>query len=145
MYSDAQWQSEMGVIFSGRSPPPVCLDCRRSGFCGPRDAGGTRRYRLCKFCGHYEQVGSLPVRCQPSVHACAPWPKIAGAHYIWWVQPAETTFECPYCHQQVAVAQTLVARPCDDPKHPWWAVPQGISFEQAAAYWAQQGQGRVYL
>jgi hypothetical protein len=36
-------------------------------------------------------------------------------------------------------------KPADDRSHPWWQVPQNLTFEQAAAFWLEHGQARVYL
>ena len=143
-YSDSDWHAQMESIFTRLEPPPPCQSCNRTGFYGPREAVDGRRYSLCKFCGRYQRVGEDVVICRPTVHGCASSLQVVGAPYIRWVQPSEVSFKCE-CGVEVLSEKALVARPVDNPKHPWWQVPQNLSFSAAAAFWAQQGQGRVYL
>jgi len=144
-YTDADWNAEYLAIFAKRMPPPPCPGCGRTGFYGPRQADDDRRYRLCKFCGFYEEVGAEPAQCRATVHGCSSWPTVAGASYIWWVQPEETRYSCPYCGTMVGVVAVGANRPADDRSHPWWQVPQNLTFDQAAAFWLEHGQPRVYL
>jgi len=144
VYTSAQWDGEYGAIFFKRAPPPACPACHRTGFFGPRKVND-RRYSLCKFCGAYQAIGGERTRCVATVHGCSKWPMVAAAPYLWWVQPDETGYDCPYCGQRVQVAAAVVKRPSEDPAHPWARVPQHMSFEQAAAFWLSQGRPRVYL
>ena len=70
---------------------------------------------------------------------------VGGASYIWWVQLAETQYCCSYCGTIVEVVAFPATRPVDDPSHPWWQVPQRLGFDQAAAFWREQGHAGVYL
>jgi len=144
-YTAADWDKEYFAIFARRESPPHCPACGRTGFYGPRKANNDRRYTLCKFCGFYLEPATEPTQCLPTVHRCQQWPQVAGAAYIWWVQPEETEYWCPYCDTLVRVAAVAVKRPADDSSHPWWQVPQDLTFEEAAAFWLKQGQHRVYL
>jgi DNA-directed RNA polymerase subunit RPC12/RpoP len=144
-YTDAEWQADFLAIFAKRAPPPPCARCGRTGFFGPRRAANDRRYWLCKFCGFSASVGGGPVQCRATVHRCTQWPTVAGAPYVWWVQPDETRYECPYCGTVVEVASATVKRPVEDPSHPWHGVPEKATFAQAAAFWVRQGRARVYL
>jgi hypothetical protein len=143
-YTNADWDKEYLAIFSSRTAPPLCPGCGRSGFYGPRQAGD-RRYRLCKFCGFYEAVDAEVIQCRATVHGCPSWPRVAGAAYVWWVHPQETEYRCPYCGTMVEVATVRTKRPAEDASHPWWQVPQNLSFEEATAFWFQHGEPRVYL
>jgi|SRR5436309_3216259 len=143
-YTPAHWDQEFLAIFARRTAPQPCPQCRRTGFFGPRKAGD-RTYRLCKFCGAYQATGGPMVQCLATVHNCQQWLTVAGAPYIWWVQPHETQHPCPYCGASVQVAAARVKRPVEDPGHAWWRVPQNMSFDEAARFWVQQGAARVYL
>lgn len=142
-YTEDDWDSEMAALFS--KGPISCPHCSRSGFYGPREAEGPRRYRACKFCGFWQDIGQPPVTNKATVHDCEEWPDVAGAPYIWWVHPDEETYACPYCGMDVRVAKALVTPPAEDSSHPWWQVPQEMTLDEAAEFWATQGQNRVYL
>jgi hypothetical protein len=144
-YTLADWDQEYFAIFGSRRPPPHCPACDRVGFFGPRKANDDRRYVLCKFCGLYQEPNAEPIQCLATVHACQSWPVVAGAPYIWWVQPSETEYQCPYCRTRVLVVAATVKRPAEDTSHPWWQVSQDLTFDQAAAFWLKHGQARVYL
>jgi hypothetical protein len=144
-YTVADWQADVLAIFGRRATPPSCIRCGRSGFFGPRRGPDDRRYRLCKFCGFYEAIGDAAIACRATIHGCAQWPRVAGAPYVWWVPPDERQYRCPYCGAAVEVGTATVARPVDDPSHPWRDVPQGATFDQAAAFWARHGRAGVYL
>jgi hypothetical protein len=100
---------------------------------------------MCKFCGLYQALSGDPVQLVATVHGCRGWPQIAGAPYVWWVQPDEPSYGCPYCGSKVTVSSVTVPRPADDSGHPWWTVPQGMTFEEARHFWVEHGQPRVYL
>jgi len=143
-FAASDWDEEFRAVFVRRESPPPCPTCRRSGFYGPRKAGD-RSYWMCKFCGLYQALGQKAVQLIATVHGCPSWPKTVGAQYVWWVQPNEGGYECPACGSEVTVSTAIVTRPVDDPRHPWWAVPQEMSFEEARLFWVQHGQPRVYL
>ena len=107
IYTEDDWDSEMAALYSERGCPPGCPQCGRSGFYGPREAEGSRRYRACKFCGFWQHVGQPAVTNKPTVHNCEEWPKVAGAAYTWWVQPDEEIYTCPYCGVEVHVGFIL--------------------------------------
>jgi DNA-directed RNA polymerase subunit RPC12/RpoP len=142
-YTKSDWEADFLSIFAKRAPPPPCPGCGRTGFFGPRRAQDDRRYRLCKFCGYYEPLDADPIQCRATAHGCAQWPTVAGAPYVWWVQPQETEYRCPYCGAPAEVA--TITRPVDNPSHPWSRMPQHATFEEAAAFWFRHGQARVYL
>jgi hypothetical protein len=144
-YTVADWDQAYLAVFGSREPPPHCPGCGRIGFYGPRKADDDRRYTLCKFCGFYQEPGADSIQCRATVHDCTSWPVVAGAPYVWWVQPNETEYHCPNCGSLVDVGAATVARPADDTTHPWWHVPQNLTFDQAAAFWFEQGEARIYL
>jgi len=143
--TQAAWQADFLSVFGERQAPPFCPGCKRMGFFGPRKASGDRLYWLCKFCGLYQGIDEDPVQCIATVHSCFSWPTIAGAPYIWWVRPGEVKYECPWCKTVVYTQQVTVRRPADDDSHPWWQVPQDLTFEAASTFWHDHGQSRVYL
>jgi|SRR5712691_1906402 len=112
---------------------------------GKPTIGCTRCASSAGAIGRYQAPQQNPVQLIATVHGCPEWPEIAGAPYIWWVQPHEQRYECPYCRSAVIVTNAKVKRPVDDPSHTWWAVPQGMTFEAARHYWVARGQHRVYL
>lgn len=144
-YTEDDWDSEMAALFSEGGGPGSCPSCTRSGFYGPREAEGPRRYRACKFCGFWQDVGQPPVTNKATVHNCEEWPAVAGAAYIWWVRPDEDSYSCPYCAAEVRIDEAFVTAPAQDSSHPWWRVPQGMTLDEAADFWATHGQNRVYL
>ena len=143
-YTTADWQAENTALQHGVDPQP-CPSCGRTGFYSTRRAdppsGRTMRrlYRACKFCGFWQDVDADPVRHRATAHTCLGWPKPAGASYIWWVRPDESSYECPYCRQQVTVAAALVSIPAEDTQHPWWTVPQHRSQAYYLAFWHAEG------
>lgn len=79
-----------------------------------------------------------------TVHGCAPWRRVGGAPYIWWVGPEEESYQCAYCGTTVTVTKALVTPPHQDPAHPWWQ-PQGLSHAASTAYGEAQGYFRLSL
>ena len=144
-YTVADWAADMAALYLARTSPPPCPRCARRGFHGPRHDGQTRMYRLCKFCGFSQTVGANPIDLRPTVHGCTGWRHFAGAPYLWWVRPDEPTYECEHCHATVDVSRHLVARPVDDPEHPWWQVRQDMSFDESVAFWQAEGRPGVHL
>ena len=144
VFSTSDWDEEFLALFSRRMSPPTCPACQRSGFFGPRKAA-SRLYEMCKFCGRYQEPDKNPVQLIATAHNCREWPQVLGAPYIWWVQPFEGSYSCPTCGDEVKVPSATVKRPVDDRDHPWWSVPQGMTFDAARQYWVEHGQARVYL
>ena len=143
-FTTSDWDQEFIALFGRRVSPPPCPGCQRAGFFGPRKAGN-RLYEMCKFCGRYQEPDRNPVQLIATAHECTEWPQVLGASYIWWVQPFESSYTCPSCGSDVKVSSTTVKRPVDDRDHPWWSVPQGMTFDEARQYWTAHGQARVYL
>ena len=144
-YTAADWQAEMGALRTAHAPPPTCPHCRRTGFYGPRQDEGHRRFRMCKFCGFTQDLDQAPVFYVATAHACHAWRRVAGAPYIWWVSPAAEVYACAYCSSSVTVQSARIAKPSDDPSHPWWQVPQGLSYKESLAYWEAQGYYRPFM
>jgi len=146
-YTQAAWDDEAFTLFAeGRDPAP-CPSCGRVGFYGPRVGGDGVRSRACRFCGFYQAVDSPPTRGQAAAHRCATWPEIARAPYLWWLPPGSESYHCPFCDEQVTLAESRATAPSDDPSHPWWKVPQGRSRFYYARFWENwpYTKGRVFL
>lgn len=146
-YPATEWDEEAFAAFAeGRDPSP-CPACGRVGFYGPRASGDAVRFRACRFCGFHQPAEGQAARAQPTVHGCADWPEIAKAPYIWWVAPEETSYRCSFCGETVTAADHLVTPPSEDPKHPWWRVPQGKNRFYYARFWENWPftKGRVFL
>lgn len=145
-YTQPAWQAETDALYQKGGAPRACPHCGRTGFYGPRqNEERTRHYRFCKFCGFGQDVGGVPTQYRATVHGCAAWRQVAGAPYIWWVGPEEESYPCAYCGKTVTVAQTLVTAPHQDPAHPWWQVPQGLSHAESTAFWEARGYFRLHL
>jgi len=99
-FSVSDWDAQFRAVFARRESPPSCPACHRSGFYGPRKSGD-RSYRMCKFCGFYQEPGHNPVQLSAAIHNCAGWPQTSGAPYVWWVQASEERFKCPACGAEV--------------------------------------------
>ncbi|MCH7874433.1 MAG: hypothetical protein IH965_03945 [Gemmatimonadetes bacterium] len=141
------WDEDCLRLFGeGRDPGP-CPSCGQTGFYGPRVGGQGRRYRACRFCGFHQEVGGAPSRAHPTVHGCSTWPDTARAPYIWWVPPKQDEYTCPFCETHVALEESRVTAPIDDPEHPWWKVPQARSRFYYARFWENwpHTKGRVFL
>src|SRR5262249_40038870 len=110
-----------------------------------RHDGIARMYRLCKFCGFSQTVGSAPKTLRPTVHGCTAWRSFAGSPYIWWVGSNEANYVCAFCQRTVDVATHLIQRPVDDQSHPWWQVGQAFTFDQALAFWTAEGRPGLHL
>jgi hypothetical protein len=145
-YPASDWDQDAFAMFAeGRDPRP-CPACGRIGFYGPRVAG-VIKHRSCRFCGFYQEADGTPARAQPTAHGCSDWPEIARAPYVWWLAPGETQFTCPFCKGPVSADEHLVTSPSDDPRHPWWKVPQGKNRFYYARFWDNWPftKGRVFL
>ncbi len=113
-----------------------------------------RKFRACRFCGFWQEVGKKPVRFRPVAHDCEEWPQCAKAPYIWWVEPNEKWFNCVYCGKRAPVEGSnpfakgvLVRAPSDDQDHPWWRVPQNRPYQFYYRFWENwpATKGRAYL
>lgn len=153
-YTETDWDGESYTLFAERGDPAGCPECGRTGFYGPRAAGGGRKYRECRFCGFAQDVGQPPIRLGPTVHGCEEWPACAKAPYVWWVHPNEESYKCPYCGKKVTVISrnffaksALITGPSEDPEHPWWRVPQNRTYAYYLRFWENWPitKGRVFL
>ncbi len=80
------------------------------------------------------------------MHPCGLIREVAGAPYITWVVPDQTSYYCEFCKGEAAVAESLITSPAEDGDHPWWRVPQQLSHEEYVRFWLANGApGRVYL
>jgi hypothetical protein len=114
-YEDADWLSEDLALKSGGDPQP-CPRCHRRGFYAPRFAKPNRRYRACKFCGFWQDVGMPP-------HPVIRYECTTGNHHVAdWKGPDEP-WTCPDCGRRFQ-PDAAVAWPSEDPYHPWRQWPQ---------------------
>jgi len=153
-YSEQEWEEESYALFVERAAPRPCPHCGRTGFYGPRAADPGKKYRACRFCGFWQFVGEAPIQYRPTAHGCPEWPDCARAPYIWWIDPDEKAYTCPYCDQQVVVETqntfrkgALVLGPSEDLSHPWRKVPQGRDYDYYQRLWENWAitRGRVVL
>ncbi len=153
-FTDADWEDEFYALMAEQAAPQACPECGRTGFYGPRALDGKPKFRGCRFCGFFQEVGREPSRLQPVAHDCQSWPEAAGAPYIWWISSDEKWYTCNYCAKRVAVtgANTFmkgaaVRAPADDPNHPWRKVPQNASYDTYYRLWEKwpSTKGRVFL
>ena len=112
-YTKENWIAENAVTSMGMRV--ACPECGVTEFYSPREArnpkGGkeTRKYRACKFCGFWQEVGGRPYWCNMYYHVC----KGTGA---WdWKPPSWIKGECKICGGTVEEKRW----PVDDPKHPF--------------------------
>jgi hypothetical protein len=136
-YTESAWRGEYEALAKGEVPM-ACEDCGRTGFYGPRgnypDGPGRR---ACKFCGFWQRVGEEPFTAIPTVHICGNGSPILGAPQIWWEVPENRMFDCRYCPAKgLSVENWQVSAPRDEPRHPWWEIPQGLSQEEYRQFWA---------
>lgn len=146
-YTLADWEDDCFHMFGeGRDPQP-CPECGRTAFYGPRILDPDKRFRQCRFCGFTQHVDTDPRIYLPTRHDCAEWPSCARAPYIWWVEPEQSAYRCPYCGEEVDVATATVERPVDDQDHPWWRVPQNRKRFYYLRFWEnwELTKGRVHL
>lgn len=146
-YTADQWEEDAFAVFAEGRDPPACPACSQTGFYGPRVTPDGERYRGCRFCGFYQEIGGPAGRAQACVHGCGPWPEIARAPYIWWAPPGTDTFVCPFCDATVATSSALTEPPSDNPDHPWWRVPQQRTRFYYARFWENwpYTKGRTFL
>lgn len=134
-YAFETWEDELYRLYALGEDPNPCPQCGSTGFFGPRFAEPNLRLRSCRFCGFWQEIAEAPQRATPVVHDCDAWPDAARAPYIWWVPPSSTSLACPFCDADVSVAEYCTTPPSDDPKHPWWKVPQGRGAEYYRRFW----------
>lgn len=153
-YTVREWEDATYAMAAERADPEPCPRCNRTGFYGPRAMDHGKKFRQCRFCGFLQDVGKAPVQLRPVAHACDEWPQVADAPYIWWIDPDEKWYTCPYCHKKAPVESTNpfmkgaeVKAPADDPDHPWRNVPQGASYATYLRFWERWPitTGRVVL
>ena len=89
-YTEDEWAEESYALGAERADPVPCPRCKRTGFYGPRALEA--KYRACRFCGFFQEVGHGPLRFVPVVHACNSWPECAKAAYVWWVPPEQKKY-----------------------------------------------------
>lgn len=80
-----------------------------------------------------------------TVHDCGRLEQIAGAPEIQWVAPHERVVKCYGCQQDYEVGLFKMEAPADNRFHPWWEVPQGLSYADSVAYWHSQGIDRQHI
>jgi hypothetical protein len=128
-YRDEQWADEVmatrEVVTNFGSIIP-CPDCATVGFYGPRaveDAAGVtvRKYRACKFCGFWQEVGGEPYRCSMFFHECG-----GRGLYDW---KTSDDYRCGFCGELVA---NRVEWPARDTTHPFHEIKDQIARELAA-------------
>ncbi len=144
-FTAADYRAELNRHRSG-GPPAECPKCGRTGFYGLRYAAEDKRaYRLCKFCGFYQQVGLVPKQLRPCCHDCRPL--VARAPYITWLPRGAMVFTCGACETRAMdVEGHQCTSPTEDLDHPWRKVPQNLSAEKYREFWEQNGApGKVYL
>ena len=143
-YSEADWTAEISE--RERGGPYPCPACQRRGFYGPRSDESGRRYRLCNFCGFMQNAGEAYIDMRPCIHNCGKVSTIAGAPYVTWVRPEQTSYLCEFCGENTDLADSLDSSPALDQHHPWWAVPQEFSRPEFVRFWLNNGApGQVYL
>ncbi len=153
-YTVREWDDATYAMAAERADPEPCPRCNRTGFYGPRAMDHGKKFRQCRFCGFLQNVGKAPVQLRPVAHRCDGWPEVADAPYLWWIDPDEKWYTCPYCSKKAPVKSTNpfskgagVKAPADDPDHPWWNVPQGASYATYVKFWESWPitTGRVVL
>ncbi len=152
-FTEEDWEDASYALLAERADPEHCPSCGLTGFYGPRALDDAPKFRECRFCGFYQQVGQQCSRRRPVAHDCDNWPEVAGAPYVWWVAADVRWYHCTFCdNPRVPVATSNVfskgsgiVAPSDDPQHPWWHVPQDQSYAFYYKYWNQwpSTKGRV--
>lgn len=129
-YTLSEWEAEVQALIAGGDPPP-CPCCGRRGCYEPKFASPDRRYRACKFCGFWQNVGERPM--QVNRYECrAPDHSVAD-----WKVPTES-WTCPGCGSTYRPEQS-VAWPADDPAHEWNEVPTAGTQEALRRFWSERG------
>ncbi len=138
-YTKKRWLAEYAALDAG-ADPASCPSCDRTGFYGPRGErpAGTDARRACKFCGRWQRIGEDSFFAVPTVHSCRNGPTILGAPQIWWELPDKELFDCPTCKAKgLTIEHWRTEAPRDDPDHPWWRVPHGLSQEAYKQWWRE--------
>jgi hypothetical protein len=124
------WTQESAALHAGEDPLN-CPACLRRGFYGPREADQARRYRACKFCGFWQNVGQLP-------HEIIRYECRQPDHWTMdWREPHES-WQCPICTRPYSPS-AAVPWPADDPTHPWHETPTAGSQADYISYWVSRG------
>jgi hypothetical protein len=146
-FGDSHWQAMWDALYTFYGSPPACPACKWTGFYGPRKrAGDPRHYRMCKFCGFFQNVGEDSEYLVPTVpHQCPDYATVLEYPYIQWAREYECDRSCDYCGVEYSVSDARVQRPADGSTHPWRQMPQAQTYQQAIAYWASLGQDRLHL
>ncbi len=153
-YGLEDWDEDSYQLFVERKDPEPCPICGRTGFYGPRAADPGVKFRSCRFCGFNQIVDEEPVQFLPLVHSCDVWPSCAKAPYVWWVQPGQQQFTCPFCGRRSEVRGrnvfkpgVLVVSPAEAEDHPWHKVPQHRSYAYYQRFWEnwEFTKGRIIL
>ena len=127
MYIKAAWEYEQEELRSGGDPPP-CPRCGRRGFYAPRFAEPDRRYRACKFCGLWQNVGKPPheiIRYECHQHP-------DGSEVADWKEPHES-WDCPSCGRHFTPEES-VPWPSERPDHNWREWPLRGSQEEYSRF-----------
>lgn len=124
IYKLKQWEKEMKISsFCGGQHWPAgsctipCPKCGVVGFYGPRGDTSGRKYRACKFCGFWQEVGGKPYRCITVYCDKCQTSDTYNWHIPPWTQGSEY---CPKCHAQLK--QTKWAS--DNPSHPFHKIKE---------------------
>lgn len=128
-YTLEDWQRELQTLQANGDPPP-CPRCRRRGFYEPKWAPPDRRYRACKFCGFWHDVGKSPreiirYECRSADHWAADWKA-----------PTES-WTCSVCGRTYSPEQR-VPWPVDDPTHWWNEAPASGTQEDFRRFWSER-------
>ena len=125
-----QWEAEDRALKRGADPQP-CPRCARRGFYAPRFAPPWRRYRACKFCGFWQEMGRPP-------HKIIRYECVRPDHrYADWKEPQEW-WTCPACQSRYSPAQS-VPWPVHNRAHPWHEAPRRGTQRTYIDYWLAKG------
>ena len=146
-FGQGEWEELNDAVFLGTEAPRPCPACERTGFFGSRaDSNIPQRfYRMCKFCGFFQNVGEESSYLVPNAHPCERSPTILGERYIQWCGATEVSRQCFSCAEEYDVRSHLVSRPSATPEHVWWQVPQDMDRAGYVAFWKGQGISGAYL
>ncbi len=74
-YTAEQWEEESYALMAERADPGHCPSCGLTGFFGPRARDDAPKFRECRFCGFFQEVGQRAIRRRPVSHDCDQWPE----------------------------------------------------------------------
>ena len=130
-YTEYDWSKEDADLKRGKHPQP-CPRCTRRGFYAARLAPPNRKYRACKFCGFWQDVGKAP---HPIIRY-----ECSGSDGHWvadWKEPHES-WTCPTCGRRYTPEQA-VAWPAEEPTHWWNQAPKAGTQADFIAFWRDKG------